>query len=166
MLTNKQRISTAARQLVVLENPAVQVALVAPENPVAPAAQVALAVPENLAAPAVQVALENPAVQLALAVLENLAAPAVRVVLENPAVQVALAVLENLAVPAAQARQQAAAPVRQVVAALLRQVRVAQKEAQTRSVVTSPRAAAGAVAPSLVGVGALLKPRAIEVAVA
>jgi hypothetical protein len=78
---------------------------------------------------------------------------------------VALAVLENLAVPAALARQQAAAPVRQVVAVLLRQVGVVQKEAQTRSVAISPRAAAAA-APSLAGVGALLKPRAIEVAVA
>jgi hypothetical protein len=117
------------------------------ENPAVPAARVALAALENLVVPAVRVAL---------AALENLAVPAVRVV---------LAVLENLAVPAALARQQAAAPVRQVVAVLLRQVGVVQKEAQTRSVAISPRAAAAA-APSLAGVGALLKPRAIEVAVA
>src|SRR4029079_9912745 len=45
-LTNKQRISTAARQLAVLENPAVQVALVAPGNPAVRAVRVALAVPE------------------------------------------------------------------------------------------------------------------------
>jgi hypothetical protein len=114
--------------------------------------QVALAALENPAAPAVRVAL---------AVLENLAVPAAQVVLENPAV---LAVQES---PAALARQQAAAPVRQVVAVLLKQVGVAQKEAQTRSVVISPRGAAAVVAaPSLAGVGALLKPRAIEVAVA
>ena len=74
--------------------------------------------------------------------------------------------LESLAVPAAQARQQAAAPVRQVVAALLRQVGVAQKEAQTRSVAISPQVAAAAVAPSLAAVGALLKPRATGVAAA
>ncbi len=112
--------------------------------------QVALVVPENLAAPAVRVALEN------LAVPENLA---------DPAVQVALAVLENLAVPAALARQQAGVAARPVVAVLLRQVEVAQKEAQTRSVAISPQVAAAA-APSLAAVGALLKPRAIEVAVA
>ena len=91
--------------------PAVQVALVVPENPAVPAVQVALAVLENPAVPAVRVAL---------AVLENPAVPAVRValaVLENPvvrAVQVALAVLENPVVPAL---------VRQLVAALVRQVR-------------------------------------------
>ena len=137
-----------------------QVALVVPENPAVRAVRVALAVPENPAVPAVRVAL---------VALENPAVPAVRValaVLENPAVQVALAVLENLAVPAALARQQAAVLVRQVVAAPLRQVGVAQKEAQTRSVAISPRAAAAVVAPSLAGVGALLKPRATGVAVA
>jgi hypothetical protein len=140
----------------VLENPAVpavRVALAVPENPVVPAVRVALAALENPAVPAVRVVLAVP---------EN---PAALAVLENPEVQVALAVLENLAVPAALARQQAAAPVRQVVAVLLRQVGVVQKEAQTRSVAISPRAAAAA-APSLAGVGALLKPRAIEVAVA
>jgi hypothetical protein len=111
------------------------------------------------------------AVRVALAVLENRAVPGARVVLvalENPAVpavQVALAVLENLAVPAALARQQAGVPVRPVVAVPLRQVGVAQKEAQTRSVVISHRAVAAA-APSLAGVGALLKPRAAGVAVA
>ena len=52
------------------------------------------------------------------------------------------------------------------MAVLLRQVGVAQKEAQTKSVVISPLVVAVVVAPSLVGVGALLKPRAIEVAVA
>jgi hypothetical protein len=140
----------------VLENPAVpavRVALAVPENPVVPAVRVALAALENPAVPAVRVVLAVP---------EN---PAALAVLENPEVQVALAVLENLAVPAALARQQAAAPVRQVVAVLLRQVGVVQKEAQIRSVAISPRAAAAA-APSLAGVGALLKPRAIEVAVA
>ena len=172
-LTNKQRISTAARQLAVLENPAVpaaRVALAVLENPVAPAARVALAVPENPAAPAVQVAL---------AVLENPAARrcgwrwrcwktggGVLVVLENPAVRVALAVLENLAVQVALARQEAAALARQVAAAPLRQVGVPEKEAQTRSVAISRRGAAAAVAPSLAGVGALLKPRAAGVAVA
>jgi hypothetical protein len=154
-LTNKRRISTAARQLVVLENRAVQVALAVPENPVVPAVQVALVVREN---PAVRVVLENPAaraVRVVLAVPENPAGPAVQVV------------LENLAVPAALARQQAAAPVRQVAAVLLRQVGVAQKEAQTRSVAISrPRAAAVVVVPLLVGVGVLLRPRAIGVAVA
>ena len=113
--------------------------------------------------------LESPvarAVQVALAVLENLAVPAVRValaVLENPA---ALAVLESLAVRAALARQQAAVLVRQLVAAPVRQVGAPQKEAQTRSVAISHRRAAAAVAPSLVGVGALLKPRAAGGAVA
>jgi len=106
--------------------------------------------------------LENPEVPVVLAVLEN---PEAQVALENPAVQEALAVLENLAVPAALARQQAAAPVRQVVAALLSQVEAVHKEAQTRSVAISPQVEA-AVAPSLAAVGALLKPRAIEVAVA
>jgi hypothetical protein len=66
---------------------------------------------------------------------------------------------------AAPVRQQAAALVRQLVVALVRQVRVVEKEAQTRSVVISHRRAA-AVALSLAGVGALLKPRAAEVAVA
>jgi hypothetical protein len=136
-LTNKQRISTAARQLAVLENPAVRAARV-PENPAARAVRVALAVPESPVVPAVRVAL---------AVLEN---PAVR------AVQVALAAL---------ARQLAAALVRQLVVALVRQVRVVEKEAQTRSVVISHRRAA-AVALSLAGVGALLKPRAAGVAAA
>ena len=66
-LTNKQRISTAARQLAVLENPvvpAVQVVLAVLENPAALAVRVVLAVLENPAAPAVRVALaalENPA---------------------------------------------------------------------------------------------------------
>jgi hypothetical protein len=106
---------------------------------VVPAVRVALAVPENPAVPAVRVAL---------AVLEN---PAV------PVVQVALAVLENPAVPALAG---------QVVAALLRQVEVPEKEAQTRSVAISHRRAAAAVAPSLAAVGALLKPRAAGVAVA
>src|SRR4029450_6589919 len=66
---------------------------------------------------------------------------------------------------AALVRQLAAALVRQLVVALVRQVRVVEKEAQTRSVVISHRRAA-AVALSLAGVGALLKPRAAEVAVA
>ena len=67
-LTNKQRISTAARQLAVLENPAVpavQVALAVLENPAVPAVRVALVVPENPVVPAVRVALavpENPVV--------------------------------------------------------------------------------------------------------
>jgi hypothetical protein len=124
-----------------------------PENPVVPAVRVALVVLENPEVRAVQevlAVLESPEVRVALAVLEN------------PAVQVAL---ENLAVQAALARQQAGAPVRPVVAVLLRQAGVAQKEAQTRSVVISHRAAAAA-APSLAGVVALLKRRAIEVAVA
>src|SRR4029077_9413183 len=121
------------------------------------------------------VVLENPegrAVQVVLAVLENPEVRAVRVALavpENPAVRVALAVLENLAVQVALARQQAAVLVRQLVAALLRQVGVPEKEAQTRSVAISRRRAAAAkavVAPSLAGVGALLKPRAAGVAVA
>jgi hypothetical protein len=126
----------------VLENPAAPVALVAPGNPAVRAVQVALAVPEN------------PAVRVALAVLENLA---VQVALENPAVQVALA------------RQQAAVLVRQLVAALLRQVGAPEKEAQTRSVAISRRRAAAAKAAvgcSLVGVGVLLKPRVAGVAVA
>ena len=99
-LTNKQRISTAARQLAVLENRvvlAVQVELVVLENP---AVRVELVVLENPAVPAVRVALAVlasrvvPAVQVALVVLEN---RAVRVVPENPA---ALAVLENQVGPA------------------------------------------------------------------
>ena len=141
--------------------PAVRVALAALENPAVPAVRVALAVPENPAVPAVRVAL---------AVLENPVAPAVRVALaalENPVVPVALAVLENPAVRVALARQGgAAALARQVVAALVSQVGVVEKEAQTRSVAISRREAAAAVAPSLAGVGALLKPRAAEVAVA
>jgi hypothetical protein len=108
------------------------------ENPVVPAVRVALAVLER------RVVL---AVRVALGVLER------RVVL---AVRVALGVL---------LRQLAAALVRQLAAALLRQVGVAEKEAPTRSVAISRRRAA-AVAPSVAGVGALLKPRAAEVAVA
>ena len=110
-----------------------------------------MAVLENLAAPAVRVASavpENPEVRVAPAVLEN---PAV------PAAQVALAVLENPVVPAALARL--------AVAALLNQVEVVEKEAQTRSVAISRRGVAAA-APSLAAVGALLKPRAVGVAVA
>jgi hypothetical protein len=107
---------------------------------------------------------ENPAdlaVRVALVVLENPAAPAVRVALaalENLAVRVALAVLENPVVPAALARL--------AVAALLNQVEVVEKEALTRSVAINRREAAVAVAHSLAGVAALLKPRAAEVAVA
>jgi hypothetical protein len=127
------------------ENPAVQVALAAPENPAVLAVQVVLAVPENRAVRAVRVALAAP---------EN---RAVRAVLENPAVQVVLPVL---------VRQQAAALVRQQAAALVRQVEVPEKEAQTRSVAISHHRAAAAVAPLLAGVGALLKPRAAGVAVA
>ena len=145
--------------------PAVQVALAVLENPAAPAVQVALAVPENPADLAVRVALvvlENPAVpavRVALAVLENPVVPAALAVLENPAVRVALAVPENPVVPAALARL--------AVAALLNQVEVVEKEAQTRSVAISRRrVAAVVVAPSLAGVGALLKPQAAEVAVA
>ena len=144
--------------------PAVQVVLAALENPAAPAVQVALAVPENPADLAVRVALavlENPvvpAVRVALAALENPVVLAALAVLENPAVRVALAVPENPVVPAALARL--------AVAALLNQVEVVEKEAQTRSVAISRREAAVAVAPSLAGVAALLKPRAAEVAVA
>ena len=123
----------------VLENPAVQVALAVPENPVAPAVRVALA------------ALENPAVPVALPVLEN---PAVR------AVRVALAVPENPVVPAALARLAVAALVNRVV------VVVVEKEAQTRSVAISRRGAAAAGMPLRAAVGALLKPRAVGVAVA
>jgi hypothetical protein len=100
------------------------------------------------------VAPENPVALVALAVLEN------------PAVQVASAALENPVVPAALVKQVLAALARQVVAALLRQVEVPEKEAPTRSVAISHRRAAAAVAPSLAGVGALLKPRAAGVAVA
>ena len=83
-----------------------------------------------------------------------------RVALENPVV---LALVKQLV--AALVRQVPAGQARQVVAVLPRQVEVVEKEAQTRSVaINRPRAAA--VAPSLVGVGALLKPRATEVAVA
>jgi hypothetical protein len=102
-------------------------------------------------------------------VLENPAVPAVRVVLaalENPAVRVALAVLENPAVPAALARQVVAALLRQAEA-VASQVGAAEREAQTRSAAISRRGAAVVVvAPLLAGVGALLKPRAAEVAVA
>ena len=80
------------------------------------------------------------------------------VVLENR-----VALVRQLA--PAPVRQQAAALVSQVAAALVSQVGAAEKEAQTRSVATSRRGVA-AVAPSLVGVGARLKPRAAEVAVA
>jgi hypothetical protein len=116
------------------------------ENPVAPAVQVALA------------ALENPVVPVALAMLENLVVRAV---------QVALAVLENPGVPAALARQVVAALLRQVEA-VASQVGAAEREAQTRSAAISRRGAAVVVvvAPLLAGVGALLKPRAAEVAVA
>jgi len=119
-------------------------------------------VPENRAVPAVQVALamlENPVVRVARAVLENPVVPAALAVLGNPAVRVALGVPENRVVPAALARL--------AVAALLNQVQVVEKEAQTRSVAISRRrVAAVVVAPSLAGVAALLKPRAAEVAVA
>ncbi len=104
--------------------------------------------------------LENPAgpaVRVALAVLENPAVPAVRV---------APAALENRVAPAALVKQVLEALARQVVAALLRQVAVPEKEAQTRSAGISRRQAVVAVAPLLAGVGALLKPRAAEVAVA
>jgi len=141
----------------VLENPAVRVVLAVPENPAVQAVQVVLAVPENRAVPGarvVLVALENPVVRAVQV------APAV---LENPAVQVAL---ENRVVPAALVKQVLAELARQVVAALLRQVGVVEKEAQTRSAAISRREAAVAVAPSLAGVAALLKPRAAEVAVA
>ena len=131
----------------------------------------------------------SPAVQVALAVPENPVVPAVRVVLaalekrrrprrcgwrwwcwktrwrwwcwqcwKTRRCVVALAVLENPVVPAALARL--------AVAALLNQVEVVEKEALTRSVAINRREAAVAVAPSLAGVGALLKPRAAEVAVA
>jgi hypothetical protein len=146
----------------VLENPAdpaAQVALVVPENPADPAAQVALVVPENPAVPALRVGLavpENPAVRAVLVVLEN---PVALAVLEKPVVQVALAVLENPVV--------LAALVRQPAAALANRAEVVEKEAQTRSAAISRRGAAVVVvAPSLAGVGALLKPRAAGVAVA
>ena len=144
--------------------PAVQVVLAALENPVAPAVRVALAVLENPAVLAVRVALAVPenlavlAVRVALAALENPVVPAALAVLENPAVRVARAVLENPVVPAALARQ--------VVAVLLSQVGVVEKEAQTRSVAINRREAAVAAAPSLAAVGALLKPRAAGVEVA
>lgn len=133
----------------VLENlvaPAVRVVLAAPEKQVV---RVALAAPENQVVRAVQVAsvvLESPAVQVVLAVPEKQVVPAVLAVLESPAVREALA--------------------KQVVAALLRQAQVPARAAQTRLVATSRRQAAVAVAPSLAGVGALLKPRATGVAVA
>jgi len=78
--------------------------------------------------------------------------------LENPVVRVALAVPENPVVLAALARQ--------VVAVLPSQVGVVEKEAQTRSVGINRQEAAAAAAPSLAGVGALLKPRAAGVAAA
>jgi hypothetical protein len=118
------------------------------------------------------VAPGNPAVRVALAVLENPAARVVRVALavpENPAAPaawVALAVLGNPVVPAALVRQVLAALRRQVEAALVNQVGVPEKEAQTRSVAISRRQAVAAVVPSLAGVGALLKLRVAEVAVA
>jgi hypothetical protein len=150
---------------VALENPAVQVVLAALENPVAPAERVALAALENPVVLAERVALavpENLAVlaeRVALAALENPVVPAAPAVLENPAERVARAVVENPVVPAAQARQ--------VVAVLPSQVGVVEKEAPTRSVAISRRrVAAVVVAPSLAGVGALLKPQAAEVAVA
>jgi hypothetical protein len=168
-LTNKQRISTAARLLAVLENPAVRAVRVASAAPENPEVRVALVAPGNPAVRVVRVALEKPAVpvvRVALVVPENLAVQAVQVApaaLENP---VAPAVLENPAVPAALVKQVPAALVRQLAAALVNQVEVAEKEAQTRSVAISHRRAAVVVAPSLAAVGALLKPRAAEVAVA
>ena len=80
-----------------------------------------------------------------------------------------LAVLEN---PAVRRRGSAGKPGgaggagKASGGALLNQVEVVEKEAQTRSVAISRRQAAVAVAPSLVGAAALLKPRAAEVAVA
>ena len=106
-----------------------------------------------------------PAVRAALAGLVKPVVPVALAVLGNPVVRVALAVLVKQLVPVL-ARQQAVVLVRQLVAALLRQVEVAEKEAQTRSVAISRRQAAVAAAPSLAAVGALLKPRAAEVAVA
>jgi hypothetical protein len=123
-------------------------ALAVPVNPAALAARAALAVPENRAVPEVRAALAVPANQVV------------------PAVRVALAVLENPVVPAALARQVVAVLPSQVEAELVRQVGVVEKEAQTRSVAINRREAAVAVAPSLAGVAALLKPRAAEVAVA
>jgi hypothetical protein len=114
--------------------------------------------------------LENPAVRVALAALEN---PAVRVALaalENPAVRVALAVPENPVVPAALAVLEnpvvRVALARLAVAALVNRVVVVEKEAQTRSVAISRRRAAAAGVPLRAAVGALLKPRAVGVAVA
>ncbi len=104
-----------------------------------------------------------------MVVPENPAVPAVRVALvalENPAVpavRVALPVLARQLV-AALVRQVRVAPVRQLAAALVSQVAVAEKEAQTRSVAISRRGVAAA-APSLAAVGALLKRRAGGVAV-
>jgi hypothetical protein len=141
----------------VLEN---QVALVAPENQAVPAVRVASVGPEN---PVDQAVPENPAgqaVRVALAVLENQAVLAVL------AVRVARAALENPVVPAALARQVVAALPRQAEAVLVSQVEAAEKEEQTRSVDISRRGVVAAVAPSLAAVGALLKPRAAEVAVA
>ncbi len=131
--------------------PAARAALVVPEWRVVPAAPVALVVPEWQVVPAVQVALGVLEWRVARAVQ---AAP---VVLENPAVRVALAVLVRPLVPVL---------VRQQAAALAKQVGVAEKEAQTRSVAISRRGVVAAAAPSPVAAGALLKPRAAGVAVA
>jgi len=62
-------------------------------------------------------------------------------------------------------RQQAVALVRQLAAVLVSQVEVVEKEPQTRSVDISRREVVAA-APSLEGVGALLKPLAAAGAVA
>src|SRR5438094_5813030 len=78
METGKQPISLAVRGLEIV--PAVRVALVVPEDPVAPVALV------------VQ---ENPVVPVALVVLEDPVAPVALVVLESPAAQVALVVPES-----------------------------------------------------------------------
>ena len=162
-LTNKQRISTAARQLAVLENPAapaVRVALAVPENPAAPAVRVALAVLENPAVPAVRVAL---------AVLENPAVPAVRVALvalENPAVLGGAGGAGKPGGAGGAGKATSGGAGKASGGSAAKASGVAEKEAQTRSVAISRRGAAVAVAPSLAGVGALLKPRATEVAVA
>jgi hypothetical protein len=75
--------------------------------------------------------------------------PAALAVLVKPAVRVVLAALR-----------------RQAEAALVNQVGAVEKQALTRSVAINRREAAAAVAPSLAGVAALLKPRAAEVAAA
>ena len=105
--------------------------------------------------------LEKPAV---LAVWVALAVPEKPVV---PAVLVALAVLESRAVPAVLVALVVLEPalLRQLAAALVRQLAVAEKREETRSVAISRRGAA-AVGRSLAGVGVLLKPRAAEVVVA